>query len=356
MDLLATITRLSHQFGTSDYVKGGGGNTSAKDAQTVWVKPSGTVLSGLKPEDFVAIDRSRLALLYNTPTPADPQAREALVKDIMAAAVCPGSQGRPSVEAPLHESLDARFVVHTHPAMVNGLCCAKQGKVTAAKLFPKALWIDYIDPGYTLCMKVRKDIHEYQQRYGKQPEIILLENHGIFVSANCDKHIEQLYEDIFAILKAEYIKASVTVEFPAVRPLSAEKLACARDAFGKVFSAQHAAFIAGVEKFAAAEGPISPDHIVYSKSFPYVENPTKEGVAAFVQQRGYEPAVVITDDAVYGLGSSPKSAQLALELAIDGAMIMHYAKAFGGIQFMSDRARAFIENWEVESYRKKQMG
>jgi hypothetical protein len=47
---------------------------------------------------------------------------------------------------------------------------------------------------------------------------------------------------------------------------------------------------------------------------------------------------------------------LALELAIDGAMIMHYARAFGGIQFMSDRARAFIENWEVESYRKKQMG
>lgn len=356
MELLATITRLSHQFGTSDYVKGGGGNTSAKDAQTVWVKPSGTILSGLKPDDFVAIDRSRLALLYSTPTPADPQTREALVKDIMSAAVCPGSQGRPSVEAPLHESLDARFVVHTHPALVNGLCCANEGKATAAKLFPKALWIDYIDPGYTLCMKVRKDIHEYQQRYGKQPEIILLENHGIFISANCDKHIEQLYADVFAILKAEYVKASVAVEFPAVRPLSAEKLACARDAFSKVFTTEHSAFIAGVETFAAAEGPISPDHIVYSKSFPYIGIPTKEGVAAFVQQRGYEPAVVITDDAVYGLGTSQKSAQLALELAIDGAMIVHYARAFGGIQFMSDRARAFIENWEVESYRKKQMG
>lgn len=356
MDLLATITRLSHQFGTSDYVKGGGGNTSAKDAQTVWVKPSGTVLSGLKPEDFIAIDRSKLALLYSTPTPADPQAREALVKDIMAAAVRPGSQGRPSVEAPLHESLDARFVVHTHPALVNGLCCARQGKSAAAKLFPGALWIDYIDPGYTLCMKVRRDIHAYQQRYGKQPEIILLENHGIFVSANCDKHIEQLYEDIFAILKAEYIKASIPVESPAVRPLSSEKLACAQDAFSKVFSAEHAACIAGVERFAAAEGPISPDHIVYSKSFPYIGNPTKEGVAAFVQQRGYEPAVVVTEEAVYGLGATARSAQLALELAVDGAMILHYADAFGGIQYMSDRARMFIENWEVESYRKKQMG
>jgi rhamnose utilization protein RhaD (predicted bifunctional aldolase and dehydrogenase) len=66
--------------------------------------------------------------------------------------------------------------------------------------------------------------------------------------------------------------------------------------------------------------------------------------------------VVITKDAVYGLGSSPKSAQLALELAIDGAQVIHYANAFGGIQFMTDEARAFIENWEVESYRKKQIG
>jgi ribulose-5-phosphate 4-epimerase/fuculose-1-phosphate aldolase len=54
LDLLATIVELSHQFGTSDYVRGGGGNTSAKDAHTLRVKPSGTVLARLKAEDFVA--------------------------------------------------------------------------------------------------------------------------------------------------------------------------------------------------------------------------------------------------------------------------------------------------------------
>jgi rhamnose utilization protein RhaD (predicted bifunctional aldolase and dehydrogenase) len=356
LDLLATIVELSHQFGTSDYVRGGGGNTSAKDARTLWVKPSGTVLARLRAEDFVAIDRSKLARLYSMPTPAEPQAREALVKDMMAAAVNPGSSGRPSVEAPLHDSLDAHFVVHTHPALVNGLTCAKNGKTSAEKLFPAALWIDYTDPGYTLCIKVRREIQNYQVQHGKQPEIILLENHGIFIAANCAIRIGKLYEDVFAILKMEYKNAGVSVDFPEPKLLSDDKLNQVKELFSKAFSPQHSAFVAGAEKFAAAVGPISPDHIVYSKSYPFVGTPTKETVAAFVRQRGYEPAVVITNDAVYGLGSSQKSAQLALELAIDGAMVMYYANAFGGIQFMADRARAFIENWEVESYRKKQVG
>lgn len=356
MDLLATIVELSHQFGTSDYVRGGGGNTSAKDAQTLWVKPSGTTLCELKAADFVAMDRSQLAKLYAVPTPDEPQARETLVKDMMAAAVRPESSGRPSVEAPLHDSLDARFVVHTHPAIVNGLTCAKNGKASAEKLFPAGLWIDYTDPGYTLCMRVRQEVKNYQLQHGKQPAIILLENHGIFIAFNCNVRLSQLYQDVFEILKTEYKAAGVPVDFDQPKALNEDKLSQARKLFKTAFSPQHSAFVVGVEKFAAPAGPISPDHIVYSKSYPFIGMPTKKAVAAFVQQRGYEPAVVITDDAVYGLGTSQKSAQLALELAIDGAMVMHYARAFGGVQFMTDRARAFIENWEMESYRKKQIG
>jgi len=274
----------------------------------------------------------------------------------MAAAVKAGSKGRPSVEAPLHDSLDACFVVHTHPVLVNGLTCAKNGRSAAKKLFPQALWIDYTDPGYTLCMKVRRDILDCQKQYGRQPEIILLENHGIFVAADDPDRIGQLHEEVFTVLKTQYRAASVSVGFPEPKSLTQDKLNRAKALFSVVFSPRHSAYVAGVEKFPAAQGPISPDHIVYSKSYPFIGQPTKEAVAAFVQHRGYEPAVVITKDAVYGLGSSPKSAQLALELAIDGAQVIHYANAFGGIQFMTDEARAFIENWEVESYRKKQIG
>ena len=58
---------------------------------------------------------------------------------------------------------------------------------------------------------------------------------------------------------------------------------------------------------------------------------------------------------VWGIGPSAKQANLALELALDGALVQQLAAAFGGVQFMGDAARDFIENWEVENYRQGQM-
>ena len=74
MSLLRVITALSHEFGTVDYVRGGGGNTSAKDADTLWVKPSGTTLAGLFPDMFVTMDREKLTELYAIETPKEPAA------------------------------------------------------------------------------------------------------------------------------------------------------------------------------------------------------------------------------------------------------------------------------------------
>jgi rhamnose utilization protein RhaD (predicted bifunctional aldolase and dehydrogenase) len=107
--------------------------------------------------------------------------------------------------------------------------------------------------------------------------------------------------------------------------------------------------------FDFATGPVSPDHIVYSKSYPYVGEPTVEEVADFKRKHGYLPQVIVFKSAVYGVADNEKSSQLALELAQDGAIVKKLAQVFGGIDYMTDQAREFIENWEVESYRKKQM-
>ena len=172
MKLLETITALSHEFGTNDYVKGGGGNTSCKDADTLWVKPSGTTLGGLKPETFVALDREKVDVLYATETPTERTGREALVKEVMGNALKEGFTGRASVEAPLHNVFSATYVVHTHPALVNGMTCALNGKAACARLFPDALWIDYIDAGYTLCMKARDLFKQFESETGREPSII----------------------------------------------------------------------------------------------------------------------------------------------------------------------------------------
>ena len=353
-NLLQTITQLSHAFGTADYVKGGGGNTSCKTADTLWVKPSGTTLAGLQPETFVAMDRAALGKLYALAVPADSAAREAQVKEVMAAAVKPGQTARPSVEAPLHDVLHGTFVVHTHPALVNGLTCSQHGEQACEELFPDALWIPYIDPGYTLCMDVRRRVQIYTKQHGHPPSLLILQNHGIFVTADTVEEICAIYRRVMDELRNEYAGSEIATVLPVAPAALLDLVERVKDELRDALS-MHAMGIAYSGKFAVAPGPISPDHIVYSKSYPYIGEVTRSGIEAFRHQHGYVPMVISTPVGVFGVGSSQKKAELALELAMDGALVKQLTGAFGGVRYLTDRAREFIEHWEVESYRAKQM-
>ena len=354
LDILQIITALSHEFGIADYVCGGGGNTSCKNEQTLWVKPSGTTLAGLAPQVFVALDRKKLAELFHIQAPADPAAREALVKEKMENAILTGTPGRASVEAPLHNSLNARYVVHTHPFIVNGMTCSKKAATACKALFPDALWLDYIDPGYTLCLRVRQEVQSYAQKNGSEPSVIFLKNHGVFVAADSPEEIRSLYADVMSKLKMQYQKAGVALDIE-IGPAPDEKKREQDEQIIYRAMQDSNLFIAAGGAFDVALGPISPDHIVYSKSFPLPGVPTMASVSRFKSRYGYQPQVLAFNDAVFGVAASKKAASLALELAQDGSRVKNLAQAFGGIDYMTDRAREFIENWEVESYRKKQM-
>ena len=347
---LETIVELSHEFGSEDYVKGGGGNTSVKNETTLWVKPSGTTLGGLTTETFVAMNREKINELYAVETPAESAAREELVKNRMAAAV-ENDAGRPSVEAPLHNVFEAKFVVHTHPALVNGLTCAKGGEDACKDMFPDALWVEYIDPGYTLCMEVRERIEQYKATNGNEPALLVLQNHGIFISANTPEEIRSLYTHFMDSLKVAYSKAGVSLHLAVAEtpesPVIEERI---KTVFG-----DDAAFVASSGIFAYSPGPITPDHLVYSKAFPFCSEFTVEAAEEYKAQRGYAPKIVVNGERIYGLGNSQKNAELALELAQDGALVLQLVEAFGGINYMTDAQREFIENWEVESYRSKQV-
>jgi rhamnose utilization protein RhaD (predicted bifunctional aldolase and dehydrogenase) len=351
--LLKDITNLSHEFGTTDYVCGGGGNTSVKNSTTLWVKPSGTTLAGLKPESFVALDRRKLLELYAIRPPQGASEREALVKEKMTAALLAGQSGRPSVEVALHDSLSARFVVHTHPALVNGMTCSKDGKAVCRRLFPDALWLDYCDPGYTLCLAVRRQIEEFRREKGREPSVIFLKNHGVFVAGERPQEIRDTYAMIFDCLSAEYEKAGVSITLNITWPHDFDL-----SAFGKeictAFGDENLCVVAGGH-FEIARGPLSPDHIVYAKSYPLINEPTSKAVSEYKACYGYPPQILVCRGGVFGVGSSEKKVALSLELARNGALVVQLAGAFGGAEYMTEAARRFIEGWEVESYRQKQL-
>lgn len=348
-NMFEEIVELSHEFGTDDYVKGGGGNTSAKNEDTLWVKPSGISLDKIKPDDFLALDRELVGDVYKIEPPDDVNAREAMVKNVMQKSVRPGQDGRPSVEAPLHNVFEARYVVHDHPVLVNGMTCAVNGEAVCNELFPDALWVDFIDPGYTLCMRLKEEIEKYAEQYGHQPESIFLKNHGLFVAADTAERVREIHGNIMDTMREQYDVAGIPMtlleeqESDDMLP-TAERI--------KELLGDDAGHVCGHAPFKVATGPITPDHIVYSKSYAFIAEPEKDALEAFKGKHGYSPRVISCKAGVFGVGVDEKTAALALELAIDGAEIVQVAEAFGGIEYMTEEAADFIDNWEVEAYRR----
>jgi len=352
MNLLDALADLSHEFGTDAFVLGGGGNTSAKDDSTLWVKPSGTTLSEIASDQFLGLDRGRIAQLYDLEAPLEPHARETFVKDHMLTTVLPGESGRPSVEAPLHNVFDATFVVHTHMTLLNGLTCGRDGAAACRELFPEALWMDYVDPGYTLCMRAREEVDAFTATHGRQPSLVIMKNHGVFVAEDTPEAVRQIHGHLEEVLSAYYEKAGVPMAF-ADSPMPDEGRMVALSALLQEIFGEEARCTAFSGAFGPAAGPLSPDHVVYAKAYAYDGELTPQGGAAFRERWGYTPRVVATPDAVIGVGPSQKTADMALALARDGALVCRLAEAFGGVEFMGDREREFIENWEVEAYRSK---
>lgn len=352
MNYLKALTMLSQAVSGPDYVLGGGGNTSVKDDNTLWIKPSGTVLGALSEKDFVALKRERLSELNAVDETMERQAREREIQRILTAAKCDvPSDRRPSVEAPLHHLIEHRFVAHTHPTLVNGMTCSKNGRETCSELFPDALWIDFVDPGFMLYREARERIGQYRDLHDSFPETIFLKNHGVAISGDSPKRVQDAYRRIFHTLTEQYRKAGIPLTLPAKEGCPASYARELENALRQSVSAPAETIVS--DFFEVAPGPLTPDYIVYAGAFAYVGWPDRAGFREFRHRHGSEPRIVAAPSAVAALGDTASKARLALALARDGALAAQLARAFGGVETMSGSARAFIEGWEAEHYRSK---
>ncbi|MDR0932107.1 MAG: SDR family NAD(P)-dependent oxidoreductase [Victivallales bacterium] len=357
---LSIIRELSNRYGADpSFVLAGGGNSSYKDEKYLYVKPSGVALAEIKEDDFVKMERETIRKVFSLSGYADTAEREAAVTKLMAFAVVGNASRRPSVEAPLHELMPFTFVVHLHPAEVNGLTCAKNGESECAKLFPTSLWIPETDPGFILAKTVHDANIRYKTAHGRAAQVIFLQNHGVFVGGNSPEEIGKNYSEIMSVLRDAYAKAGVSTQLPETEKLD-EELAFELAPKLRGFLGEN-----GVPKtvkccapFCSARGAFTPDHIVYAKSYALIsDHPTEAEIDAFKAEHGYKPLVVeVPGKAVFCAGKTGKGAETVALLARDGALVQQLATAFGGPRNLSDAGRNFIENWEAESYRQKVSG
>jgi len=359
---LNALSAMSQKYGADrKFVLAGGGNTSYKSADVLFIKGSGTALATIKPEQFVKMDRALLAKMWETEYPENEAEREAAVLSDMMDARVKGESGRPSVETLLHDLFPQSFVLHVHPAAINGITCSAKGKTAMKELFPDAVWVDACKPGYILACNCREAMNEVVEAGGAFPNLLFLENHGIFFAADTTEEIDALaasvMDKVYAAINREPDLSDC--EFDVDRAVALAPVVRMLYGEGNVATAS---FFANKEilAFDPASKSATPDHIVYTKA-KVLELPadvTDDGLAeafrAFTAENGYKPKIIIVDGlGMYACGKTYAEAMTAKEVFFDALTVMAYAESFGGFSPMSDELIDFIVNWEVESYRAK---
>lgn len=364
MKEIDNLIAVSRKYGAdSRFVIAGGGNTSYKDATHLWVKASGHALATIDEEGFAVMDRARLDAMATKTYPADAAEREAQVKEDLSDANLTRGR-RPSVETSLHNCMNFSYVVHLHPTLVNGLMCSVTAEKRCAELFPDALYVGYTDPGYTLFKKVYDAIGQWKTQRGSEPQVIFLQNHGIFVAADTVAEIDTLYEAVMSKLEALVaplpegetpVCDCVSEVLPAIRQILSRG--------GRGLKTLQVTKNALVDEFLAnPKGvltPFSPDGIVYCKSeYIVIDSDDKaaeaeEKIEAYVTRRGHTPKVLLIKGiGLVAVGDNAKNARVITEVFLDAMKVAFYARSFGGEHGMEPAWIDFIDNWEVENYRR----
>jgi len=371
---LETLIEISRRYGADpDYVLAGGGNTSLKDGDVIAVKASGALLGTIDENGFVQLSLSKLRALFDMALPSDSEAREKIVLEKLLEARLPGQTRRPSVETLLHALFPYRFVIHLHPALVNGMLCSRQALSAAETLFRnEASVLPYITPGYILADAVRR-VFEHRTSSGMSPpKILFLQNHGVFVAEDSVEEIEALYAHIFETLKAkvqplpeEGLRGGPARGYEAAIAAVAEKaVETAATKFNVRFfftsNSLIGYFLASPEAFVPLSSPFTPDHIVYAGAWPLFANISEvqssehliSKIDEFRIHHQEMPKIIAVQNlGIFGLGQDESAAKRACELFGDAAKIAWYARSFGGVHPMQPADIEFIRSWEVEKYR-----
>ena len=362
--MLNTLVAFSNRYGIDpELVLAGGGNTSAKDDEVMFIKGSGTTLGTITADGFVKMDRKKLSLMMAKEYPETDAEREALALSDMMEAKFQGQESkRPSVETLLHALFPTKYVLHLHPAKVNGLTCSVNGKEETLKMFPEAVFVEICKPGYILAKLCKERMDEYKKANGKESRLIFLQNHGVFFAADTVEELEKMLQSVIDKIDekiAEYPDFSdsgVSSDADLCKKMAklySDEAVCLHDT-----SKISIEFSKDEESVKPLIKPFTPDHIVYCKANPLYaedENNLETLFAEYKEKYSYAPKIIVVKGkGFFSVSDNEKQALTAQLLFKDAMKIAVYSKAFGGPLSMTDEMTDFIVNWEVEAYRAKQ--
>lgn len=379
--LLQECAAVSRRLGGDSYLTlHGGGNTSVKVENTIFIKGSGFNLATITAEGFSALRRVDLDRML-----AEDLLSDVEMVDGFRAALLDEAMPSPSIEALLHNLLPFKAVLHTHADAVVSLTNTVHGLDLPRKLFGnRVLYLPYCKPGFELAKRVR-DL--WSAEATPETEGIVLAHHGLFTFADDIEHAYNSHLNLVH-LAAGYIQERTGVRFqddveetycssadedPLQEELEAIAAECSAAAGTPtlalaVSSPAIRRFVARADLLQITQrGPATLEHVIHTKRVPLLASGVS-GISAYVNayleyfnrlsagvtgrrlaMLSPEPRVILHPRlGLVATGRSAERAQIAQDIYRHTMRVIEAAEALGGYRTISEADAFDIEYWELE--------
>lgn len=315
---LAELAAFSAELGGDpEQVQAAGGNTSLKDAGTLWVKASGLWLADALQRDIfvpVALAPVLAGIAADAADPVD----AAVVAELNLAGL------RPSIETTLHALLPHRIVVHTHSVRTIALAIREDGEERVAERLAglRWAWIPYCKPGLPLTRMVAAALaHD-------PADVLVLGNHGLVVGAES----VAAARDLLAAVEHRLDAPTRRLPPPAAPPAVEQGHRLPRHA------SVHSLAIEPQRLDRACAGSLYPDHVIFL------------GPAARTTGTAADPAKLLLRPGAGALLAEDTGAS-ADELALCLALVLERVSEAARLRYLTATDEAELMNWDAEQYR-----
>ncbi len=274
---------------SKELVLHGGGNTSLKLDNYLYVKGSGWNLDTIEKKGFPAVDLETLINLASLDTLSDSDMVSAQKK-----AMNDKSAPNPSVEAILHAIIPFKYVDHTHTDAVVTITNTPNALNFLSQIYgDDILIINYVMPGFILAKEIYKKTKDID--WSKLNGIILL-NHGLFTF---DNDAQKSYDKMIDIVtKAEeFLDKNALLDIPNIehKNITKEELTTYNKLISplrkseintEILDTPEAIYFSTLNnlKDLMSKGTLTPEHVIRTKPYPLlVEDNFETDLEKFVK-------------------------------------------------------------------------
>lgn len=342
----------------------GGGNTSLKEDETIFVKASGFNLDTIDERGFAPVSIAKLLDLlkfeYLSDTEMVRLQREAMIDQSFA---------NPSIEAVLHALIPFKYVDHTHADAIVTISNTKHGKKILKKLYGKNyLIIPYVMPGFILA----KAVHELTCKVDWQKlEGIILMHHGVFTF---DDDGMKSYQKMIEVVKvaSDYLAKHTKIKYKSGKQVhDLEKIKALMSHY-KGYEVEMVVndspiaqtFATLADLSVSQKGVLTPEHIIRTKRSPVIlsEHYDKE-IKKYIKKYTHyfekhkkdeimlNPApnwAILKGFGTLSFGKTLKEAEIIRDINNHTMEAMIRAEQLGGYKSLNKKDSFNMEYWELE--------